>query len=89
MPISQSLCSSQGCCFSCLFLFCIFSNVWFWEKFQLFISICRGFRSLFANHPKAFGILTGRKSCYRPGSLIREVKDAKDVVAYLIIGLKG
>jgi hypothetical protein len=38
---------------------------------------------------KAFEIPTGRKSCCQLGSLIREAKDAKDVVAYLILGLKG
>jgi hypothetical protein len=60
-----------------------------WGKFQSFIFICSGFQSLFANHTKAFAILTGRKSCCPSGFLIREAKDAKDVVAYLTFGLKG
>ncbi len=44
---------------------------------------------MFANHAKAFVVLTGRKSCCRLSSLIREAKDAKDVVACLTFGLKG
>jgi hypothetical protein len=44
---------------------------------------------LFANHAKAFAVLTGRISCCQLNSLIREAKDAKDVVAYLTFGLKG
>jgi hypothetical protein len=55
-------------------------------KFQLFNSIFSGFQSLFSNRAKAFAISTNKKSSYRLGSLF---KDAKDVVAYLILGLKG
>jgi hypothetical protein len=40
----------------------------------------------FVDHTKPFIVLTGRKSCYRLGSLFKE---AKDVVAYLTFGLKG
>jgi hypothetical protein len=54
-------------------------------KFQLFIFICSGFQSLFANCAKTFVVPTNRKSCCGSGSLFRE---AKDVVAYLILGLK-
>jgi hypothetical protein len=32
-------------------------------RFQLFISICSGFRSLFVDHAKAFIVLTSKKSC--------------------------
>jgi hypothetical protein len=35
---------------------------------------------------KAFAILTNRKLCYQPSFLFKE---AKDVVAYLTLGLKG
>jgi hypothetical protein len=55
-------------------------------KFQLFISICSGFWSLFANFVMAFAILTNRKSCCWPGCLFKEVKD---VVAYITFVLKG
>jgi hypothetical protein len=55
-------------------------------KFQLFIYICSGFWSLFADYAKPYVILTGRKSCCRLGSLFKEVKD---VVACLILGLEG
>ncbi len=53
---------------------------------QLFISICSGFQSLFANYVKTFVVIIGRKSCCRLSSLFRE---AKDVVAYLTLDLKG
>jgi len=56
------------------------------RKFQLFIYVYSGFRSVFANHTKAFVVLTNRKSCCQPNSLFREVKD---VIAYLTFGLKG
>jgi hypothetical protein len=55
-------------------------------EFQLFIFICSGFQSLFVDYMKAFIVLTSRKSCCQPGSLFKE---AKNVVAYLTIGLKG
>jgi hypothetical protein len=55
-------------------------------KFQLFIFVCSGFWSLFTDCTKAFAVLTDRKSCYQLGFLFKEVKD---VVAYLILGLKG
>jgi hypothetical protein len=41
---------------------------------------------MFADHVKAFIVLTNRKSHCRPGSLFKEVND---VVAYLTIGFKG
>ncbi len=44
---------------------------------------------MFAHHAKAFAILISRKSCCQLGSVIKEAKDAKDVVAYLTFGLKG
>jgi hypothetical protein len=56
------------------------------KKFQLFTFVCNGFQFLIADCVKAFAILTGRKSCCRQSSLFRK---AKDVVAYLTLGLKG
>ncbi len=44
---------------------------------------------MFADCVKAFEIPTSTKSRCQLGSLIRKAKDAKDVVAYLILGLKG
>ncbi len=55
-------------------------------KFQLFIFVCSGFRSFFTNCTNAFVVLTDRKLCCQLGFLFRE---GKDVVAYLILGLKG
>ncbi len=55
-------------------------------KFQLFIFVCSGFWSLYADHAKAFVVLTCRKSCHQLGSFFRYVKD---VVAYLTLCLKG
>ncbi len=55
-------------------------------KFQLFIYVCNGFWFLFADCAKAFIVLTCEKSCCQPCFLFRK---AKDVVAYLTIGLKG
>ncbi len=54
-------------------------------KFQLFISICNGFQSLFAHYTKAFAILIGSKSCCQPRSLFKE---GKDVVVYLTLSLR-
>jgi hypothetical protein len=49
-------------------------------KFQLFIFVCNGFRSLITDRVKAFVVLTSWQ-----GFLFRETKD---VVAYLSLGLK-
>jgi hypothetical protein len=58
-------------CFSCFsfhvrlifyfyFIFCLIFVIL--GKFQLFIYVCNGFRSLFANHGKEIIILTNKKS---------------------------
>ncbi len=54
------------------------------RKFHLFIYVYNGF--WFIDRTKAFAILIGRKSCCRLGFIFKE---AKDVVAYLTVGLKG
>ncbi len=55
------------------------------NKFQLFIYVCRGFWFLFLDHAKAFVVLISRKSYCQPSFLLRE---ANNVVAYVTLSLK-
>jgi hypothetical protein len=70
-------------CFPCLsfhvcliiffyFIFCFMFIIL--GRFQLFISICSGFQSLFANCVKTFVVIIGRKSCCWLGSFFKRNK---------------